>query len=198
MMKKVPAARRTARMEKEVSVRTQSAAERSLAEAQVRLLIAEYAPSHLRSIGAVRRSLRKRLPTAHELAYEYRDFFLISYSPNEHGYEGVLAIHSSANGVALYFNQGNELSDPEKLLQGSGKQVRWIQLEGAKSLAHPQIANLIEEAIDQSSVPFAGSGLGSITIRPTAARQRRISAEPKTPTKKTATKKTRNNDGKLA
>ena len=68
----------------------------------------------------MRRWLRKRLPTAHEVVYEYRDCFVISYSPNERGYEGVLAIRASADGVRLYFNHGKGLPDPEKLLQGSG------------------------------------------------------------------------------
>jgi hypothetical protein len=52
------------------------------------------------------------MPTAHELLYEYRDFFVISYSPNERGYEWVLAIRASADGVRLYFNRGKELPDP--------------------------------------------------------------------------------------
>ena len=107
----------------------QSAAERRSAEAEVRTLIAKFAPEHLRLIGAARRWLQRRLPTAHELVYEYRDWFVISYSPNDHGYEGVLAIRASAGGVKLYFNNGKELPDPEKLLQGSGKQTRWMHLE---------------------------------------------------------------------
>ena len=52
--------------------------------------------AHLRLVSAMRRWLRKRLPTAHEVVYEYRDCFLISYSPSERGYEGVLAIRGSA------------------------------------------------------------------------------------------------------
>jgi hypothetical protein len=52
------------------------------------------------------------------VVYEYRDFFVISYPPNDRGYEGVLAIRASANGVKLFFNQGKELPDPAKLLQG--------------------------------------------------------------------------------
>ena len=74
----------------------------------------------------MRRWLRKRLPTAHELVYEYRDFFVISYSPSERGYEGVLAFRASENGVRLYFNRGKELPDPAASLQGSGNQARWI------------------------------------------------------------------------
>src|ERR1044071_4233396 len=118
-------------------VSPQSAAARRAAEAELRGLMAKFAAAHQRLIGAMRRSLRKRLPTAHEVVYEYRDFFVISYSPNEHGYEGVLAIRASADGVKLYFNRGKELPDPAKLLQGSGSQTRSINLEAASTLARP-------------------------------------------------------------
>jgi len=144
---------------------TQSAVERRSAVAQLRTLIAKFAPAHLRLIGAMRRWLRKRLPTAHEVVYEYRDFFVISYSPNERGYEGVLAIRASANGVRLYFNRGKELQDPAKLLQGSGKQTRWIHLEGASTLARPAVARLIDKAIARNRVPFARTGRGPVVIR---------------------------------
>src|SRR5437667_11929480 len=110
----------------EVEVPGSTAVARRSAEAQLRMLIAKFAPGHLRLIGALRRWLRKRLPTAHEVVYEYHDFFVISYSPNERGYEGVLAIRASANanGVRLYLNRGKGLADPAKLLRGSGKQTR--------------------------------------------------------------------------
>ena len=121
----------------------------------------------------MRRRLRKRLHTANELVYEYRDWFVISYSPNEHGYEGVLAIRASANGVKLYFNRGKELPDPEKLLQGSGNQTRSIDMEGASTLARPEVACLIDEAIARNRVPFAGTGRGSVVIRSTSAKRRR-------------------------
>jgi len=120
----------------------------------------------------VRRSLRKRLPKAHELVYEYRDWFVISYSPNEHGYEGVLAIRASADGFKLYFNSAKELPDPEKLLRGSGKQTRSIHLEGASTLARPGVARLIEEAIARNRVPFALTGRGPVLIRSASAKQR--------------------------
>src|SRR5438132_13661184 len=138
-VKKEPSGRRSVKAEVEVTGSTQSSVARRSAEAQVRTLIAKFAPAHLRLIGAMRRSLQKRLPTAHEVVYEYRDWFVISYSPSEHGYEGVLAIRASANGVKLYFNQGKELPDPEKLLQGSS-QTRWIHMEGASTLARPGVA----------------------------------------------------------
>ena len=151
---------------------TQSAAERRSAEVQLGTLIAKFAPAHLRLIGAMRRRLRERLPTALELVYEYRDSFVISYSPSERGYEGVLAIRASADDVKLYFNRGKELSDPEKLLQGSA-QTRWIDVEGASTRARPEVARLIEEAIARNRVPFALAGRGSVVIRSASAKKRR-------------------------
>jgi len=154
---------------------TQSAVARRSAEAELRGLIAKFAPAHQRLIGALRRWLRKRLPTAHEVVYEYSDFFVISYSPDERGYEGVFAIRASAsaNGVRLYLNRGKGLPDPAKLLRGSGKQTRWIQLEGASTLARPEVARLIDEAIARNRVPFARTGRGPVVIRSVSAKQRR-------------------------
>ena len=171
-VKKRASGRRSVQVEVEVPGSTQSATARRSAEAQVRTLIDKFAPAHLRLISAMRRSLRKRLPTAHEVVYEYRDCFVISNSPSEHGYEGVLTIRADADGVKLYFSRGKEMPDPEKLLQGSS-QTRWIPVEGASTLARPAVAGLIDEAIARNRVPFARAGRGSVIIRSTSAQQRR-------------------------
>ena len=153
---------------------TPSAAARRSAEAQVRALIAKFAPAHSRLIGAMRRSLQKRLPTAHEVVYEYDKLgaVVISYSPSEHGYEGVLGVRADADGVRLYFNSGKHLPDPEKLLQGSAN-ARWIAVESASTLAGPAVARLIDAAIARNRVPFARSGRGSVDIRSASAKKPR-------------------------
>ena len=171
-VKKELSGRRSVKAKDEVPDRPQSAVARRSAEAQLRTLIAKFAPAHRRLIGAMRRWLRKRLPTTHEIIYEYRDNFVISYSPSEHGYEGVLAIHAGADSVKLYFN-GKDLPDQAKLLQGSGKQMRWIHLEGASTLARPEVARLINEALARNRVPFARGGRGSVVVRSTSAQRRR-------------------------
>jgi hypothetical protein len=145
---------------------------RRSAEAELRGLIARFAPAHQGLIGTMRRSLRKRLPTAHEVVYEYSDCFVISYSPNERGYEGVLAVRASAKGVELYFNRGKELPDPDKLLRGSAKLVRFVHMEGTSTLEHPAVARLIDEAIARNRVPFAPTGRGPVVIRSTTAKKR--------------------------
>jgi hypothetical protein len=144
---------------------TQSAVARRSAEAQLGGLVAKFAPAHQRLVGAARRWLRTRLPTAHEVVYEYRDCFVISCSPSGRGYEGVFAIRGSAEGVRLYFNRGKGLPDPAKLLRGAA-QARWIHLEGASTLARPEVARLVDEAIAGNRVPFARTGRGPVVIRP--------------------------------
>jgi hypothetical protein len=154
---------------------TQTAAARRAVDAQLRALVAKLAPAHQRLTGALRRWLRKRLPAAHELVYEYSDCVVISFAPDERGYEGVLAVRASANGVRLYINRGKGLPDPEKLLQGTGKQARWMAVEGTSTLARPAVVDLIDEAMARNRIPFASSGLGPVVIRSevTKPRQRR-------------------------
>ncbi len=157
----------------ELAGSAQSAAERRAAEAELRALIDKFAPKHLRLIGAIRKALLERLPTAHEVVYEYANqgALVISLSPNEHGYDGVLAIRATVEGVRLSFTRGKELTDPEKLLQGSS-QTRWIDVEGASTLARPAVVSLIDEAIARNRVPFASAGRGSMVIRSTSAKKR--------------------------
>jgi hypothetical protein len=173
-VKKEASGRRSVQVEVEVPSGTQSAPARRSAEAELRTLIDKFAPAYLRLVGAMRRSLRKRLPTAYEVVYEYRNLraVVISFSPNDHGYEGVLGIRASADGVILFFNHAKELPDPAKLLQGSGNQCRSIDVEGTSTLARPEVARLIDEAIAHNPVPFAPAGRGSVIIRSTSANKR--------------------------
>jgi hypothetical protein len=71
-VKKKASGRRSVQVEVEVPGSSQSAVARRSAEAELRMLIAKFAPAHPRLAGAMRRSLRKRLPTAHEVVYESR------------------------------------------------------------------------------------------------------------------------------
>lgn len=148
----------------EPEANTQSAAARRAAEAELRGLVAKHAAEHEKLVTAARRWLKRRLPTACEIVYDYRDCCVISCSPNEHGYEGVFAIRASADGVKLYLQRGKGLPDPAKLLKGTA-QARWIQLEGAATLERPEVVSLVDEAIARNRVPFAPTGRGPIVVR---------------------------------
>ncbi len=144
----------------------------STPEAQLRAMIAKCDPGQQPLIRAVRAALRKRLPTANELVYVYATGLVISYSPSEHGIQGILSTAARADGVALYFNQGPKLPDPKKLLQGSAKQTRFIPVESARRLAHPDVEALIAAAIKASAVALPSTGRGRVIIRTDGATKR--------------------------
>lgn len=150
----------------------QSPTERRNTEAELRAIVAQLAPEHQRLVAGIRRVLRKLMPTAFEIVYEYRDSVVCSFSPSERGYEGVLAVHASAEGVKLCFNRGRELSDPDKLLGGSGKLVRSMDVTSTTVLARAPVAKLIQESLALNPVPFSKSGKGDLVIRETTANKR--------------------------
>lgn len=141
-------------------------------EAQLRSFIDRFDPKDQKLIRSVRAAVRKRFPTANELAYDYGHSVVISYSPTDHGIDGIVAISARATGVALYFNQGPKLPDPKKLLQGSGKQARFVRLDAASQLVDPDVEAMIAAAIDQARVPLPSQGKGKLMIRGAAAKQR--------------------------
>jgi hypothetical protein len=116
--------------------------------------------------------VRKRFPTANELAYDYGTHVVIAYSSTEGAPDGIVAIAARADGVRLYFTQGKKLRDPKKLLAGSATQVRFIRVETAKQLVHPDVEALIAAAINLGRVPLPSEGGGKLVIRPTAAGKR--------------------------
>lgn len=122
---------------------------------------------------SVRAAVRQRFPTANELAYDYGSFVVISYSPTERGIDGIVALAARATGVFLYFSQGGpQLPDPKKMLQGSGKQARFIELAAASQLDDPDVQALIAATVEQAKVPLAPEGKGRLIVKQTAAKKR--------------------------
>src|ERR1051325_11835218 len=85
-------------------------------EKQLKGFIAKFEPKHQTLIRAARKALRKRFPTANELAYDNYNFFVIGFGPNERPSDCFVSIAAAANGVGLCFIPGASLPDPAKLL----------------------------------------------------------------------------------
>ena len=134
-------------------------------EAQLRSLIENFDPKNQKLIRSVRSAVRKRLPTANELVYDYGVSLVIAYSPTEQGIEGIVSISARADGLSLYFMHGPKLPDPKKLLTGSAKLVRYIPVEAASRLKHPDVEALIAAAIDKAAVPLPSRGNGKLVIK---------------------------------
>jgi hypothetical protein len=138
-------------------------------EAQLRAYIDKLDPKNQKLFRSVRAAVRKRFPTANELAYDYSHALVVGYSPADRGIDSIVAIRACAIGASLYFSQGPQLPDPKRLLRGSGKQTRFIQVEAASQLAHPDVEAQIAATIDQARIPLPSKGKGSVIIKSDSA-----------------------------
>jgi hypothetical protein len=140
--------------------------------AQLASFIAKFDPRIVRLIRAARPALRERMPTANELVYDNYNFLVMGYCSTERPSDCIVSLIADAQGIGLSFYYGATLPDPDKLLQGSGNQNRFIRLESAARLADPQVESLINAAIKQGKTPLPRSGSGKTIIRSISAKQR--------------------------
>ncbi len=141
-------------------------------EALVRSWIAKLEPKNQKLFRSVRALVRKRFPTANELAYDYSHSLVIGYSPTDRGIDAIVAIAARADGVFLYFSQGPKLPDPKGILLGSGKQTRFVRVEAAGQLQDPDVKAFIAATIDEAKIPLPSKGTGSLIIKSAAAKKR--------------------------
>jgi hypothetical protein len=144
------------------------------AEQQLKSFIDKFAPPNRTLIRAVRRAMRARYPSAHELVYDNYNFFVIGYSPTERPSDSIFSIAAAANGVGLCFLNGAKLKleDPDGLLVGGGKQVRFVRLPTASVLDTPGVKKLMSAAVAASRPGFSKRGKGQLIIRSVSAKQR--------------------------
>lgn len=145
-------------------------------ESVLRTLIAKYPSKEQALIRAVRAAVRKRIPTANELIYDYSGSLVLGYTPTEHGKDGVLSVAVKPDGVRLYFGGGPKLPDPKKLLQGSGG-ARYIIVDSSRRLSHPDVKALVAAAIKQAPLPLPSKVRGKIIDR-SAAQKKRATRKP--------------------
>ena len=142
------------------------------AEKRLDSFIAKFEPKHQTLIRTVRKVLRRRFPTAHELVYDNYNFFVIGYCPTERPSDCLVSIAAASNGVGLCFTHGASLPDQKKILVGSGKQTRFLRLESAAVLDRPEVKKLFLAAEARAKVPMPATGSGRLVIRSVSAKQR--------------------------
>lgn len=141
-------------------------------EKQLSEFIGKFKPAHRSLILGVRKELRRRFPSAHELVYDNYNFFVIGYGATERPSDAFLSIAASANGVGICFIHGASLPDPKGILRGSGKQTRFIHLVTAAMLKRPEINALLLVAAARARAPLPPQGRGKLVIRSVSAKQR--------------------------
>lgn len=141
-------------------------------EQELRTWVSRFDPKDQKRLRAVRSAVRALFPTANELAYDYKTHIVLAFSPTTRGIDAVVAIDARAGDLRLYLNRGPQLPDPKGLLQGTGKQTRFVAVETAGQLAEPDLAALIGAARDQATIAMPAAGKGTLIVQSSAAKKR--------------------------
>jgi hypothetical protein len=134
--------------------------------------LAKFSPEVQSRAKAALATMRKRLPGAIEMVYDNYYALVVGFGPNERPSEAIFSVVIYPRHVSLCFLYGAELDDPQKILQGSGNQVRHIRLEQAVTLDQPEVKALISQAIKASDTPFTRTGRRKMLIRMASAKPR--------------------------
>lgn len=139
------------------------------AETQLAALFTNFEPAIARLGKALRKKLRARLPGFFEVVYHYerQGSLVLAYSPTERGYDAVCSLGLYPEQVKLFFARGPLLAgaDPQRLLKGSGKVVRYVEMAKAGELDRPEIEALMVAALDLAKAcPVAGTE-GAIVLK---------------------------------
>ena len=155
-----------------MNARPERSTKSASAESQLKGFIDKFEPRHQTLIRAARKAMRRRLPTAFELAYDNYNFFVLGYGPTARPSDCIVSLAAGASGLNLCFLQGARLPDPKKVLLGAGNQTRFVRLSSAADMARPEIETLLSAAIAQAKTPFSSGAPGPLIIRSVSAKQR--------------------------
>lgn len=110
---------------------------------EIDALLADYGPAVREIVAALRSVVQSAAPAATEAAYpRWRG---IGYRHPKAGY--FCGIFPQPDHVRLLFEFGILLSDPHSLLQGDGKQTRYLAINDVQALPVVEIQQLIGEAL---------------------------------------------------
>src|SRR5437773_9874043 len=142
--------------------------------AQLGDFLAKFPPDVRATFKTALGTMRKHMPGAVELVY--RTYALVvGFGPNERPSDAIFSVVAYSHHVTLCFLHGALLDDSEKLLKGSGNQVRHIRLEpDASVLDRPGVRALIAQAIRTSDVPLDPKRRRKMIIRSVSSKYRNV------------------------
>jgi len=140
---------------------------------QIESFLAKYTPEMVRAGKQSRARMRDLLPGGIEFVYDNYNALVFGYGPDERPSDAVLSLALMPRWVTLCFLKGAKLSDPKKLLRGSGNIVRNIHLTSPAQIDEPDVMDLVQQAIAAAAPPFPGDGTRLRTIiKSISAKQR--------------------------
>lgn len=133
--------------------------------AQLNALLSRFSPRIVALAKRCLTRLRKVLPGSTQLVYNYNHSVVVAFGRSEHGVEAMAALSIYPDFVRLYFQKGKELPDPKGRLEGSGPGVRYVTLESASDIGHPDVQALFKAALKRSGLKFPRGGTARMIIK---------------------------------
>jgi hypothetical protein len=100
------------------------------------------------------KKVRKQMPPSTEMVYDNWNGLVIGFGPSMRASDAVLSVAVFPTHVTLCFLYGVKLTDPKKVLAGSGNQVRHIKLTSAKDVERAEVKDLIARSITSGPSTF--------------------------------------------
>src|SRR5262249_27688081 len=139
---------------------------------QLESFLKKYGPKVVSLARAILARMRQRLPGATELVYDNYNALVIGFGPTDRTSEAIFSVVLFPRWIILYFLQGAQLPDPDRLLKGSGTRGRHIRLETPAAFDNPKIQTLMNTALNRASVPLDPKSHRRLIIKSISAKQR--------------------------
>src|SRR5881398_3465198 len=117
------------------------------AEAQLSSFIDKFTPEVAALTRALLDKAKARVPGAQILVYDNYNALAIGFGPSDKAGQAILSLAVMPRWVTLCFLWGVRLSDPDRLLKGSGSRVRHVRLMTSEAFDDPRVDALIAEAL---------------------------------------------------
>jgi hypothetical protein len=142
-------------------------------QAQLDGFIDKFTPEVAALTRALLARAKARIPGATIIVYDNYNALAIGFGPNDKAGQAILSLAVMPRWVTLCFLWGVHLSDPDKLLKGSGSRVRHVRLMTPEAFDDPRIQALIREALAKAAVPMDPAAEQTLIIKSISAKQRR-------------------------
>src|SRR3954452_8156473 len=143
------------------------------AQAQLDSFIDKFTPEVAALTRALLAKARTRIPGATIMVYDNYNALAIGFGPNDKAGQAILSLAVMPRWVTLCFLWGVHLSDPDKVLNGSGSRVRHVRLLTEEAVDDTRGDALIAGALAPAAVSIDPAGEQRLIIKSISAKQRR-------------------------
>ena len=141
-------------------------------ELQIASLIDKYTAPVAVELRTARRHLQALFPRGCELVFDNYNALVFAFGLGERATDALVSVAAYPKWITLFFRYGAKLQDPERLLQGTGSEVRSIRLSSSAQLSDPKVVALIAQSVLPHGSAFEAAPPLRTLLKSISAKQR--------------------------